>query len=845
MGSATNKEHFSPASFEVLFEAGLLSSRRTIANATIDLWNKSISQTDGVECPQSLLNVLARYRGVADINLPPGAELSQEEVRSTRFPFQSLLTLREISPPDFIDSQTGPSLKEVRPSHRLSILSPARRPARSPLRHLRGPGEDTPRSEASLPQQRTPRSKLRHEDSQIEFQAIDSSPPNDNDQDSQMLTDRQREVRERQRDEGALFPDIRSSPNLPVRPKGATETGRLTAPDGKIGDLQQNLTPVKENADPDSMDFVLGSSPTPAPHRKRNTRLNEKLGTFSRRKNVIYNQDHNDIDEIPSSPPQNVNSEVPRSEDAQNILVSSHDTVDLSDLQDDSVFTGSTNYGSSDIASSFVDLQSTMQLANEIQEHEARRTADALGLDAESLRYFSASGKQNAMRTTLQSIQSDIFVDAVADQTPPHAYVGDDFFVDASSFPAELQLSASAERLGKSYNDSEIPRSAAPQFNRHCIDIDLDSKNFDSDTETEPSLSKEVMRAENEEASQAGTSSAIIAKEDATVTDIRGEEPQAEHRKEEESPISSADSTPAKAIKRKAVNTAAHKAFKRPKNKNAVDGSRTHRLANELPTSAMDLDDDDDVFDCIVVKPKNTPVKNSRPINDQGIDARIESDDEQELSGKMLPPPGVGSTRRRGRPGKRNSEIDTEIAQENNILVKNTPQLKRLRSQNYQSIRSKSPDTRADPIPTNTQVRRLTYVDVSKRKAFEPETPVPYGPKPTTERSSVDENVMIVEDTIIGGEASTSSFAPGSTTKAGAEADKESSTQGSDADSINPTSGRSILTPRSIINRLKKILADCQQLVLGSHEEEREIDYVLFEVRREVHDAARRGSAVK
>jgi hypothetical protein len=57
-----------------------------------------------------------------------------------------------------------------------------------------------------------------------------------------------------------------------------------------------------------------------------------------------------------------------------------------------------------------------------------------------------------------------------------------------------------------------------------------------------------------------------------------------------------------------------------------------------------------------------------------------------------------------------------------------------------------------------------------------------------------------------------------------------------------PTSslGRVMLTPRSILGRLKKILSDCSQMVLGS-QEERQFDDVLFELRTEVHAAGRRG----
>jgi hypothetical protein len=51
---------------------------------------------------------------------------------------------------------------------------------------------------------------------------------------------------------------------------------------------------------------------------------------------------------------------------------------------------------------------------------------------------------------------------------------------------------------------------------------------------------------------------------------------------------------------------------------------------------------------------------------------------------------------------------------------------------------------------------------------------------------------------------------------------------------------RKILTPRSILGRLRDALSDFRGMILGS-QEEREFDDVLFELRRETHDAGRRG----
>lgn len=56
--------------------------------------------------------------------------------------------------------------------------------------------------------QETPRRKLRHEDSQIHFEVIESSPIT---QETQHLTEHQKEVAERQYSDATMFPDIRSN----------------------------------------------------------------------------------------------------------------------------------------------------------------------------------------------------------------------------------------------------------------------------------------------------------------------------------------------------------------------------------------------------------------------------------------------------------------------------------------------------------------------------------------------------------------------------------------------------------------------------------------------------------
>ena len=123
----------------------------------------------------------------------------------------------------------------------------------------------------------TPKARLRHNDSQIQFAAIESSPLQPEPVDSQYLTDRQKEVKERQgREAVAMFPEIRSSPRSTSRPidyvlpklvlKSAQSPGTKSA--------------INEDAGPTYladalMNEFLGSSPTPSSKRSSDRRSDD------------------------------------------------------------------------------------------------------------------------------------------------------------------------------------------------------------------------------------------------------------------------------------------------------------------------------------------------------------------------------------------------------------------------------------------------------------------------------------------------------------------------------------------------------------------------------------------
>lgn len=131
----------------------------------------------------------------------------------------------------------------------------------------------------------TPKERLRHEDPRIRFAAVESSPIAPEAIDSQHLTDRQKEVKERQANEAAaMFPEISSTSRSSSRPIEYHLPKLVLKPTTK----QDRRSGVNDEASPILppdilMNDFLGSSPTPSSSKK------EKEQRYD--------------DECPSSPP--------------------------------------------------------------------------------------------------------------------------------------------------------------------------------------------------------------------------------------------------------------------------------------------------------------------------------------------------------------------------------------------------------------------------------------------------------------------------------------------------------------------------------------------------------------
>ncbi|KAI9743639.1 MAG: hypothetical protein M1818_002955 [Claussenomyces sp. TS43310] len=191
---------------ETLLCSGLESKHRPIVNATATFWNNTFGSQAELQYPQHVQTALRKLRHAADLQLPSFPENFEDEGLSS-------------GPKFFDDSHQNGSFSwsfANSPAGRnyTRFLDPSPFPKIPNSISRERPKDSTPERLKRKAPKRSLTPKLRHDDSQIRFAAIESSPLGDTVFDSQLLTDRQREIRERQQEEAALFPDIQPIPRI-------------------------------------------------------------------------------------------------------------------------------------------------------------------------------------------------------------------------------------------------------------------------------------------------------------------------------------------------------------------------------------------------------------------------------------------------------------------------------------------------------------------------------------------------------------------------------------------------------------------------------------------------------
>ncbi|KLU88013.1 hypothetical protein MAPG_07002 [Magnaporthiopsis poae ATCC 64411] len=261
-------------SIEPLLCAAFESKHRHVVNSVSTMWNKLFEKASDVAYPEKLKAVLISLHPFVDITLP-GLDVSDSSAGGAQMP-------------SFIDTQDDMEIFNSASTKSISPVKTTAAPAKSgkgliPSVKERSTPRKSPRlsgggvTKPPLSARRKTRSptKLRHDDSQVQFEAIDSSPSDLASLESQVLTERQQEVRDRQKAAATLFPAIRSSPRRtsPRRPRRSSP--RRTA----LDNTAKQSSPLKEShprspsppstpqaATPergDSFQDFISSTPTP------------------------------------------------------------------------------------------------------------------------------------------------------------------------------------------------------------------------------------------------------------------------------------------------------------------------------------------------------------------------------------------------------------------------------------------------------------------------------------------------------------------------------------------------------------------------------------------------------
>ena len=274
----------------------LESKQKTMVNSAIGFWNTTFGQSNqDIVYPERLQVTLLQLRTATDILLPslPASLLSDPSINErqpldfeeTQFDFGSTIDMSGLS---------SPTKQHLPPSPLRNVL----RSSPSGRKTLKRSSENTPeRQRKSRKRDTTPR--LRHDDSQIQFQPIESSPIVDKVVDSQMLTDRQKEVRERQLADG-MFQNIGSSPSRKRRDSAADSDQELpihrsSSQSSLLRVRTREETPVLVTPSDDIEEFIT-SSPTPTRSIKSGAEDDEP-GSSPPQAPVEM-----DLDDIPSSP---------------------------------------------------------------------------------------------------------------------------------------------------------------------------------------------------------------------------------------------------------------------------------------------------------------------------------------------------------------------------------------------------------------------------------------------------------------------------------------------------------------------------------------------------------------
>ncbi|KAF3038223.1 hypothetical protein E8E11_000304 [Didymella keratinophila] len=712
---------------ESLITAGFVSRRRDIVNASITTWNKTFGKEGSLKYPLRLEAVLRRLRGSVDLVLPSLAIKDDESDAELSF------------------YESDDSNEEPRRSARSSRIR------ESPFKIIKSARKSKPQSPAvSSPAskrtslRRTPKVRLRHDNSQIQFEAIVSSPSNPFVQESQILTERQKDMIERQRLSGGLFANMGAPSPSRDAPRSPVDIHSDAPSVDDLPTRNTRTTPLKALAKMGPMDAFLGSSPTPHARRSSQKIVSDDtdIATPTAVRTVRVADDD---DELASSPPRFDRNDTTKSRQVPSAVAESFD-----DHQSEPLYSASFDDGTT-------------------MDEEALAAAVTLAEEAEESKQLRGYHEPS-----------------------------DEIMSDLPSPTIDLELTAQIDADMQTAEANTEPDDTVPESNNVFVDAashpatqDVLATQDGSDTEVEPTP-KSVRTRKTKKTDRSSTSRVEDSLNSTPGKSTPGSQGiRRSTRHSMESPIH--------------IELGRVKRQKKPRRKNKETNAEDSP-ASPQPSQQDQLEDDGESMVAA------SPTKNTRSAK-----KRKSMNDSPTSSENTMGGPSTGRKRSIRRSQSNLSQVESATD-----IVEDTPApSKRAR----QSLNMDVSEAKSTPPPQpkeahSSQSKRISHVQVTPRHIKAPAL---------TEQIAA--SIATVADT-----------AP--VTKQPALAQSQIQTQeqtptGS-ATSTRSFAERVILTPRSIINKLKEIknyfLAAPGLTVTRA--EEREMADVLFAIQRRVHNAA-------
>ncbi|KAG9948209.1 hypothetical protein KCU85_g5298, partial [Aureobasidium melanogenum] len=751
-----------------LFAAGLNSTHRDIINLTVSFWNTTFGQLDSLEYPSQIEQAMRRLRPLVELDLPTFPENDEASAPS---PLRDLIESQQD-----VNIQETPSPAKQQPIRRSKRTSVLNRATSS------SPQSEKPNTRRQPISKGAPKSKLRHNDSQVEFTAVESSSPVA--MESQLLTEHQREVRSRQRFETApLYPEFSSSP-VPGRRASKSGLPLLDFSSQQPGAENGYATPTL-NDDQGPMDEYITSSPTPKAAEKLQPAAHQNT-------DLVESAPEAEDDNIPSSPPEMADEE----------------------MGDETVYEGTTEIENLQTAeqqgSSHLRFENVREDLSTVVPQKETRADESRALPKQTPAVEQAAHVHVRAHPSIEclaqnlegGISSDVFTDAHSELNNQNSNMDDS---KTSNQVAEGDLEGqnaigSDDSSPIPFTDSlaeppqeEAENPAEPSAHKAAVtpgDISrvLDSFVGSAPDEDDTALAREETR----------TNSVIEPNPALSTSKRKREEPQeargsAKRRKSSASPF------------RRAMTRAY----------SFLTGSQVEKKDDD------DDEDDEEVQDCIVVG------------SQQAVEDESQSEPAEDSPIPESAPAGVAPAtvkRGRGRPRKSTTPVSAPVSS-----VRTRASKRRASTlegeENEESVVIDTPaptksrrTTRSQDAKTGQPVEHIMLSPTHRRRGRELEA-VLVSPRPHGESSLVEES-MIDDAMIEEQEEDANEHDQEADSQLKHEAEKAIHEQ-------RPTQARWVIT------RLQEIIINAATLVIGPHEE-REINDAMYVLGRNFYEARRR-----